>query len=486
MHVKPYSIAPIHFVGIGGIGMSGIAEILYNLGYKVQGSDLSENSNTERLRKLGITVFPHHKASQVEDSSVVVVSSAIQNSNNVEVIAARHQGIPIVQRAEMLGEIMRLKPSIAIAGTHGKTTTTSLTASVLDNAHMDPTVINGGIINAYGTNARLGSGKWIVAEADESDGTFMKLPLTLGIVTNMEPEHLDFYETLDHLKDSFKTFISHIPFYGMAILCCDDEGVQALLPELTDRRFVTYGFSKKAHVRIENVRSHNLSHIFDLVITKAAKTKFVCPHEQEETLKDIRLPMMGSHNISNATAALCAGFELGIPLETLKSSFDAFKGVKRRFTKVAEIEDITIIDDYAHHPTEIRAVLESASETLKGEIIAVVQPHRYTRLSGLMEEFAQCLQKAHHIILTPVYAAGEKEIGGVSSEALASRLREISSTPVHMIHDESELAPLLKKSVKKPSQIIFMGAGDITQWAYRLPDSLKQVWSPLGEKAIGG
>lgn len=477
MRIKPYSIGPIHFVGIGGIGMSGIAEILHNLGYAVQGSDLSENANVQRLKKMGIKTFSQHNASQIEGASALVVSTAIQG-NNPEIIAAREKNIPIVRRAEMLGEIMRLKPSIAIAGMHGKTTTTSLVASVLDNAHMDPTVINGGIINAYGTNARLGKGEWIVAEADESDGSFTRLPLTIGIVTNIEPEHLDYYKGLDDIQAAFKTFISHIPFYGLAILCLDDEGVRDLIPHLTDRRVLTYGFSEHADVRIENVRRGNLSQIFDLLLTETATTKLGFKEKKSLSLKDIHLPMIGHHNVSNATAALCAGIEVGIPLEKLTSSFETFSGVKRRFTRIGEAAGLTIIDDYAHHPTEIRAVLESASASVTGEIIVVLQPHRYTRLSTLMEEFSRSLAGAHRVIIAPVYSAGEQEIPGVSSDVLAQKMREVSSCPTDIIRSEDELAPLLFKTASKGACVICMGAGDITYWANRLPSALERLETP--------
>lgn len=485
MRITPHSIGPIHFVGIGGIGMSGIAEILHNLGYVVQGSDMSENANVQRLKKLGVKTFSQHDATQIEGISVLVVSSAIK-VDNPEIKAAREKHIPIVRRAEMLAEIMRLKPSVAIAGTHGKTTTTSLVASVLDNAQMDPTVINGGIINAYGTNARLGKGEWIVAEADESDGSFTRLPLTIGIVTNIEPEHLDYYAGLEEIQQAFKTFISHIPFYGLGILCQDDKGVEALLPHLTDRRILTYGFSEKADVQIQNVHTNNLTQTFDVLFTEAAVAKFGFENKEPFTLKEVYLPMIGRHNVSNATAALCVGVDVGIPLDKLVSSFETFKGVKRRFTKVGEVAGLTIIDDYAHHPTEIQAVLDSASASMIGNIIAVVQPHRYTRLSSLMDEFSQSLKGVSHVIVVPVYPAGEREIPGVSSEVLASKIKALTSSPVDLIHHEDELAPLLIKSAKKGSCVICMGAGSITQWAQRLPEALHHLEMAQSNRVMEG
>jgi UDP-N-acetylmuramate--alanine ligase len=348
MHIKPSSVGPIHFVGIGGIGMSGIAEILYNLGYSVQGSDLVENYNIHRLQKLGIKIFIGQRAEQVEDVAVLVVSSAVKN-DNVELIAARQKMIPIVKRAEMLAEIMRLKPSIAIAGTHGKTTTTSLVACVLDHAHMDPTVINGGIINAYGTNARLGKGEWIVAESDESDGSFTRLPLIIGIITNIEADHLDYYKDLEEIKLAFEKFIHNIPFYGLGIVCIDHPVVKSMLSSFSDRRILTYGFSEEADLQIQNIFNSYPSQTFDLHIKQSAINKLKMKTEEEFTLTGISLPMVGKHNVSNAVAALAVGLEIGIEPIFLKDSFTSFEGVKRRFTKVAEIDEITIIDDYAHH-----------------------------------------------------------------------------------------------------------------------------------------
>ena len=480
MHIKPISIGPIHFVGIGGIGMSGIAEILHNLEYTVQGSDLSENANIVRLQKMGIKTYLGQRAEQVDNAAVLVVSSAIK-PDNPELLAARKRGIPVVKRAEMLAEIMRLRLSIAVAGTHGKTTTTSLVASVLDNANLDPTVINGGIINAYGTNARLGKGNWIVAEADESDGSFTKLPLTVGIITNIEAEHLDFYKDLDEVKEAFHKFVQNIPFYGLGIVCIDHPTVREMLPSFSDRRILTYGFSEDADVRIDNLRGGDLAQSFDVVITPSAAAKLNLENQDGFTLEEIKLPMVGKHNVSNATASLAAGLELSIDPRILIESFKDFAGVKRRFTKVGEVNGITIIDDYAHHPTEIEVVLESAKLSVTGEIIAVVQPHRYTRLSSLMDEFAQSLTHADRIIVAPVYAAGEEENPTANHLVLADKIKSLTDKPVETISGEQDLAPLIKEVATPGSFVICMGAGDITQWAYRLPESLSTL-PPLNQE----
>lgn len=484
MHIKPSSLGSIHFVGIGGIGMSGIAEILHNLGYRVQGSDQKENSNFLRLKELGIQTFSSHSPSHVDGASAVVISSAVKG-NNVELKEARKRGIPIVKRAEMLGEIMRLRPSIAVAGTHGKTTTTSLVASVLDAANQDPTVINGGIINAYGTNARLGAGEWIVAEADESDGSFTRLPVTIGIITNIEAEHLDHYKGIDEIRDAFQQFIQNIPFYGVGIVCIDHPEVKALLPKLTDRRILTYGFSTDADIRIRNVRAGDLSQCFDVEISESAQKKLNRQKEQPIQIKDIHLPMAGDHNVSNATAALCVGLELRFAEKVLQEAFTDFKGVKRRFTKVGVVNNLTIIDDYAHHPTEIEVVLESAHKSTRGEIIAIVQPHRYTRLHHLMDEFAQALSKADRVIVAPVYVAGEEPIPGVTHEALAEKIRGLTSIPVTTIEGEEDLLPLLTADDVNDAFVIFMGAGDITKWAYRITERLKEQGEIKHEKTCG-
>ncbi|MEQ9199336.1 MAG: UDP-N-acetylmuramate--L-alanine ligase, partial [Rhodospirillales bacterium] len=379
MRTLPLSIGAIHFVGIGGIGMSGIAEVLNQLGYQVKGSDISDNANVQRLRGLGIEVHVGHRAENVGDASVVVVSTAVK-ADNPEVVAARAALIPVVRRAEMLGELMRLKWAIAVGGTHGKTTTTSLVAAMLDAAELDPTVINGGIINAYGTNARVGEGEWMVAEADESDGSFLKLPATIAVVTNIDPEHLDHYGDFDTLKRAFDSFVANIPFYGFAALCVDHPEVQAMIPRVSDRKIITYGLTPQADVRALNIDIGPGGAKFDVTVSDRAAT----PPRQ---MTDLRLPMYGRHNVQNSLAAIAIACEMGLSEEVIRKALAGFKGVKRRFTRTGEWNGVTVIDDYGHHPVEISAVLKAAREASAGNVIAVVQPHRYTRLRDLFEDF---------------------------------------------------------------------------------------------------
>lgn len=400
MRALPLSIGTIHFVGIGGIGMSGIAEVLHNLGYSVQGSDQAEGPNVVRLRELGVHISIGHSEDNLGDASVVVISSAVKPANP-EVVGARKRMLPVVRRAEMLGELMRLKWSIAVGGTHGKTTTTSLVAQLLDAAGLDPTVINGGIINAWGSNARLGSGDWMVAEADESDGTFLKLPATIAVVTNIDPEHLDHYGDFDTLRAAFAQFVENIPFYGFAALCIDHAEVQALIPRVSDRRIITYGFNPQAMVRGENVRPGPDGMTFDVVFSGYS--------DKEPTrIRDVQLPMFGMHNVQNTLAAAAIAHEMGIDPEILTTAFSGFEGVKRRFTKTGEVDGITIIDDYGHHPVEIGAVLKAARGAVpEGQVIAVVQPHRYSRLRDLFEDFCTCFNDADAVLVADVYEAGK-------------------------------------------------------------------------------
>lgn len=406
----PLDIGTIHFVGIGGIGMSGIAELLHNLGYRVQGTDRAEGANTRRLQAAGVPITIGHDESNLGDAQVIVTSSAIK-SDNPEVVAARKRLIPVVRRAEMLGELMRLKWSIAVAGTHGKTTTTSLVASILDTAGRDPTVVNGGIINAWGSNARLGSGDWMVAEADESDGTMVKLPATIAIVTNIDPEHLDHYGTFEALREGFVTFLANIPFYGFATLCIDHPEVQGIIPRLLDRRIITYGFSAQADVRASDLQLTSAGVRFTAIITDR-KTG------QANTVDDIFLPMFGRHNVQNALAALAVAHFIGIDDEVVKSAFAGFGGVNRRFTKTGEVDGITIIDDYGHHPVEIAAVLAAARSVTQGQVIALVQPHRYSRLKSLFDGFCSCFNDADTVIVADVYPAGEEPIEGMHRDGL--------------------------------------------------------------------
>ena len=472
MRVSPEFVGVVHFVGIGGIGMSGIAAILSASGYQVCGSDLSENSNTKRLRALGIKVFIGHKADQVEGSSVVVVSSAIK-FNNPELMAARALKIPVVRRAEMLAEIMRLKPSIAVAGSHGKTTTTSLLAHLLDASGWDPTVVSGGIINSFGTNARLGAGKWIVAEADESDGSFNKLPVTVAIVTSIDSEHIDFYGSYNELWKSFLTFVESIPFYGLGILCWDHAEVQKLVRAVTDRRVVTYGFSEGSEIRIINLQTSGEVSTFDLEISgRAIELKGLKDHEKTR-LTDFSLPMVGEHNIQNAVAAYAAAFELGIQPSALFQGLSQFKGVNRRFTNVGVVNGVTIIDDYAHHPTEIAKALDTACIQCKGRIIAIVQPHRYSRLHTLFDAFSKCFDNANIVIVTPVYAAGEAPIEGVDHYQLASRISNNGHDNVQTVDNIEELVNLLDGLVRAGDYVVCLGAGSITEWAQDLPEMLR-------------
>ena len=467
MNTLPLNIGTIHFVGIGGIGMSGIAEILNNLGYSVQGSDISDNANVQRLRALGIKVFVGHKAENVEDAKVVVISTAVK-PDNPEVTAARAAMIPVVRRAEMLAELMRLKAAIAIGGTHGKTTTTSLVATMLDAAGLDPTVINGGIINSYGTNARLGEGDWMVVEADESDGTFVKVPSTISVVTNIDPEHLDHWKDFDQLREAFKNFVQNIPFYGFAVLCIDHPEVQALIGRVTDRRIFTFGFSPQADVRAVNVRTNIGDSVFDVVIRERVDS-------EERVIKDVRLPMVGDHNVSNSLAAITVALELGIPDEKIVSAFDGFTGVKRRFTKTGEVDGVTIIDDYGHHPVEIKAVLKAARQATQNNVIAVVQPHRYSRLHDLFEDFCTCFNDSDNVIVADVFEAGESPIEGASRDALVEGLRNRGHRHVSALEGPEKLAEVIKAEAKPGDLVVCLGAGSISAWANALPAQLEAI-----------
>ena len=463
----PRNIGPVHFVGIGGIGMSGIAEILHNQNYKVRGSDSAANPNVQRLRDMGIEVEIGQRAENLKDAAVVVVSSAIKK-DNPELVAARARGLPVVRRAEMLAESMRFKNSIAIGGTHGKTTTTTLVATLLDAANYDPTVINGGIINAYGTNARLGGGEWMVVEADESDGTFVKLPADVVIVTNIDPEHLDHYGTFDKAKEAFLAFVENIPFYGFAVMCIDHPVVQELIGKITDRRVITYGYSPQADYRLLDVHYENGATNFAVRITNRNSKE---THE----IRDLALRMPGDHNALNSTAALAVARELGMNDNDIRKGLAAFEGVKRRFTKTGEWNGVTVFDDYGHHPVEIAAVLKAARKVTKQKVVAVMQPHRYSRLSSLFNEFCSCFNDADQVILCPVYAAGEQPIEGANHMALAEGLHARGHRAVTTIETPEQLAPLVKGMVKPGDIVVCLGAGTISQWAYALPDQLAKL-----------
>jgi UDP-N-acetylmuramate--alanine ligase len=472
MRTMPLSIGTIHFVGIGGIGMSGIAEILINLGYTVQGSDIADNYNVDRLRRKGATIQIGHKAENLGEARVVVVSSAVK-ADNPELVAARARMVPVVRRAEMLAELMRLKTAIAIGGTHGKTTTTSLIAALLDAAQLDPTVINGGIINAYGTNARLGASDWMVVEADESDGTFTKLPATAVVVTNIDPEHMDHYGSFDKLRDAFRTFVENIPFYGFAAMCIDHPEVQTLISRVPDRKIVTYGFSPQALIRATNVKIGPGGARFDVVVTDRVSGN-------TRVIDDIRLPMYGEHNVLNSLAAVVVANELGLPNDIVRKALGGFSGVKRRFTKTGEAKGITVIDDYGHHPVEIAAVLKAARSASTGNVVAVVQPHRYTRLSSLFNEFCTCFNDADTVIVADVYAAGEQPMAGFDRDGLVTGLQERGHRNVLALPDAASLAPMIRAIARKGDMVVCLGAGNITQWAHALPAELEALPVPEG------
>ena len=469
MRRLPLDLGTIHFVGIGGIGMSGIAEILHNLDYQVQGSDAAENANVRRLRDLGVPVTVGHAAENVENAQVVVVSSAVKETNP-EVQSARARFVPVVRRAEMLGELMRLKWAIAVGGTHGKTTTTSLIAALLDGAGLDPTVINGGIINAYGTNARLGQGDWMVVEADESDGTFTKLPSTIAVVTNMDPEHMDFYGSVEALHGAFERFVENIPFYGVAILCIDHPVVQSLIGRIEDRRVITYGFSPQADVRAVNLSASGSEMRFDVEITGRTE-------DRGQRIEGFTLPMLGEHNVLNALAAIAVAHEMGIPDDKSRAGLARFGGVKRRFTKTGEARGVTVFDDYGHHPVEIAAVLKAARQATGGKVIAIVQPHRYTRLAALFEEFCTCFNDADHVIVSEVFAAGEEPIESADRDALVGGMRARGHRDVTALTDVGLLAPLVSELAQPGDLVVCMGAGNITAWANALPGELEEVYA---------
>lgn len=460
----PTDIGTIHFVGIGGIGMSGIAEVMHNMGYIVQGSDIADSYVIDGLRKRGIKVMIGHSADNLGDAAVVVTSTAVKKGNP-ERDAALERRIPLVRRAEMLAELMRLKNTVAVAGTHGKTTTTSLVAAMLDHGGIDPTVINGGIINSYGSNARLGDSDWMIVEADESDGSFLRLDGTLAVVTNIDPEHLDHYGNFDAIKQAFVEFVENVPFYGAAIMCLDHPEVQAILPKIRDRRIITYGFSAQADIRGENVTQIPGGNRFDVVVRSRDGS--------QRTIEGIELPMPGRHNVQNALAAVAVGLEMGMADAEVQHGFDNFGGVKRRFTKVGEVDGVTIIDDYGHHPVEIRAVLSAAREGAQGRVIAVAQPHRYTRLRDHMDDFQQAFNDADIVFVSPVYTAGEAPIEGIDSQALVAGMKRRGHRSATHVTDAADLAARLSEIVQDKDIVVCLGAGDITKWAAGLAEAIK-------------
>tara|TARA_B100001121_G_scaffold127165_1_gene111407 strand:- start:58 stop:1461 length:1404 start_codon:yes stop_codon:yes gene_type:complete len=456
----PVEIGPIHFIGIGGIGMSGIAEILINQGYTVQGSDLKETEITSRLERMGASIKIGHNKNNLMNVAVVVISSAI-NSDNPELNYARSAGLPVVRRAEMLAELMRMKSNVAIAGTHGKTTTTTLVATLLDEGGFDPTVINGGIIHAYGSNARAGAGEWMVVEADESDGTFTRLPATIALITNIDPEHLEHWGDFDALRQGFLDFISNIPFYGVAVCCSDHPEVQKLIDKISDRQIKTFGLNAQADIRAINLHYDEGRAHFDIKFQK-----------ENCTITDCILPMPGDYNVSNALGAVAVAHHLGVENNKIREALAYFKGVNRRFTKVGELNGITFIDDYAHHPVEISAVLRAARQISSGRIIAVHQPHRYTRLGTLFKDFCLCFNDADIVAISDVYSAGEQKIPGVSKDDLVTGLTHHSHRHAVAVSNLQELSKLVADNAQSGDLVIFLGAGNISSWASELPKLL--------------
>ncbi len=458
----PLELGPIHFVGIGGIGMSGIAEVLMTLGYTVQGSDAKASKITDRLVSLGATFFEGQAAENICNAAVIVISSAIKKGNP-ELEEARRRKLPVVRRAEMLAELMRMRSNIAVAGTHGKTTTTTMVATLLDKGGFDPTVINGGVIHSYGSNARAGAGEWMVVEADESDGSFNRLPATIAIVTNIDPEHMEHWGSFDALRKGFLDFVSNIPFYGLAVCCTDHAEVQALVGRVADRRIVTFGFNAQADVRAVNLRFENGSALFDVLLNN---------EDEGSKIEGCVLPMPGDHNVSNALSAIAVARHLGMKKDEIREALAGFAGVNRRFTKVAEVNGVTIIDDYGHHPVEIAAVLRASRQSTKGRVIAVHQPHRYSRLSSLFEDFCTCFNEADVVAISEVYAAGEDPIPGASRDDLVAGLIAHGHRHARAVMDEADLERLFREQARPGDIFVCLGAGTISAWANALPAKL--------------
>ncbi|TFL17985.1 UDP-N-acetylmuramate--L-alanine ligase [Jannaschia formosa] len=458
----PTQMGPIHFVGIGGIGMSGIAEVLLSHGYSVQGSDLKSSKITKRLEALGAKVFEGQQVENLDGAEVVVISSAIK-PGNPELDTARARGLPVVRRAEMLAELMRLKSNVAVAGTHGKTTTTTMVAALLDAGEMDPTVINGGIIHAYDSNAHMGQGEWMVVEADESDGTFNRLPATIAIVTNIDPEHMEHWGTIENLRKGFTDFVSNIPFYGLAVCCTDHPEVRSLVGRVTDRRVVTFGFNAQADVRATGLRYEAGVAHFDIQL-----------QVEGEVIEGCSLPMPGDHNVSNALSAVAVARELGVPKDVIREALAKFGGVNRRFTRVGEWNGVPIIDDYGHHPVEIAAVIKAARQSIEQghRVIAIHQPHRYSRLSSLFDDFCGCFSEADVVGIAEVFAAGEDPIPGASRDDLVSGLIRTGHRHARAVTDEADLARLVREQARPGDIVVCLGAGTISAWANALPETL--------------
>ncbi|HEY8963109.1 MAG TPA: UDP-N-acetylmuramate--L-alanine ligase [Alphaproteobacteria bacterium] len=474
MGFMPRDIGTLHFIGIGGIGMSGIAEMLHGLGYKVQGSDAQDSYNTRRLQDKGITVMIGHHASHLMDAhgkmpAAVVVSTAIKG-DNPEFEEAYRKHIPIVHRSEMLSELMRLKWSIGVAGTHGKTTTTSLVGAMLEAGDMDPTVINGGVINAYGTNMREGKSQWMVVETDESDGSFINLPLNAGIITNIDPEHLDHYGSFAALKAAFAMYVQNLPFYGFAVLCADHREVRELIEQCVNRRVISYGFAPDAQVRATDVVCNAQGSTFDIHVHGSALKS------DDLHFKNVKLNVVGKHNVQNAMAAVSVGLALGMNEDQIRKGLENFQGVKRRFSRVGDAGGVSVIDDYAHHPVEIRAVLSTARAVqVDKKVIAVMQPHRYTRLSNLMDDFAAAFVDADHVIIADVYPAGEQPIEGATRDHLVAATKARGHEKVQALENPEALASLIADIAQDGDMVVCLGAGNITNWAYALPEQLQTL-----------
>ena len=470
MKRKKGTLNTIHFVGIGGIGMSGIAEIMNNLGYSVQGSDLAVNNNTRRLEAHGIKVFEGHDASNLKNVSYVVISTAVKN-DNPEVVAARKLMIPVIRRAEMLAELMRLKCSVAISGSHGKTTTTSLVACLFEAAGLDPTVINGGVINNKSINAYLGRGDYLVVEADESDATFIKIPSTIGVITNIDPEHMDYYKDFDTLKAAFKSFIRNLPFYGFGVACIDHPVVRELVDNITERRVITYGIeSEDAQIVAYNITSDTYSSTFDIRIKQQNTSG-------DTIIEHITIPTPGKHNVLNALSAIAIGIELDFGLKVIKNGFKNFQGVKRRFTLVGKYNGAEIIDDYAHHPVEIEATLSTVKDVVskrKGRVISIFQPHRYTRLENLFSDFASCFAKSDKVYILDVFSAGDSPIDGINSKTLVEAINK-NSVDAEYLANHEDITSIVATEAGEGDVILMMGAGSITTWANQLPEKLEKI-----------
>lgn len=491
MNILPGQIRALHFIGIGGIGMSGIAEVLHKSGFQVQGADIAESYNTKRLQSLGIPIFIGHDAKNLAKVQAVVISTAVK-PDNVELVEARRLRIPVMHRSEILAEIMRSRLSLAVGGTHGKTTTTSLLAWVVDAAGMDPTVVNGGIINEYNTNARLGKSNWAVIEADESDGSFTRLPATIAVVTNIDAEHMEHYGNFESLYAAFRHFIKNVPFYGAGVLCIDHPVVKKLADEISERRIVTYGFDENADVSAQNIRFCTEGVTFDISLKAAYldRQRELVNNVGDNVktlppmLKDVFLPMVGQHNVQNALAVVAIAQELGISDAVVRHAFKTFKGVKRRFTQVGSVHGVRIIDDYAHHPAEIKAVIAAAKQATKGKVYAVIQPHRFSRLKDLFEDFVHCFNGCEQVLISPVYAAGEAP-NGVTSEDLANKIAESTDLLVRYFESPSSLQGMLSPFLESGDLVVCMGAGNITNWAHELAQDLEQNFQPPLKAANG-